>query len=88
MRILVRIFFKDYVVTAYLSDRLFLATGHILLKISSKISSRRLPKMIPSNSQPSVPSVSSVDKFPMIRALRVFRGLSERPPWINFFVTF
>ena len=44
--------------------------------------------MIPSNSQPSVPSVSSVDKFPMIRALRVFRGLSARPPWINFFVTF
>ena len=36
LRILVRIFFKDYVVTAYLSDRLFLATGHILLKISSK----------------------------------------------------
>ena len=45
MRILVRIFFKDYVVTAYLSDRLFLATGHILLKISSKIScARATPK--------------------------------------------
>ena len=24
----------------------------------------------------------------MIRALRVLRGLSELPPWINFFVTF
>ena len=45
LRILVRIFFKDYVVTAYLSDRLFLTTGHILLKISSKIScARATPK--------------------------------------------
>ena len=35
-RILFRILVKDYVVTAYLSDRLFLAIGHILLKISSK----------------------------------------------------
>ena len=33
---LLRILVKDYVVTAYLSDRLFLATGHILLKISFK----------------------------------------------------
>ena len=37
-RILFRILVKDYVVAAYLSDRLFLASGHILLKISSKIS--------------------------------------------------
>ena len=36
LRILFRILVKDYVVTAYLSDRLFLATGHILLKISFK----------------------------------------------------
>ena len=35
-RILFRILVKDYVVTAYLSDRLFLATDHILLKISFK----------------------------------------------------
>ena len=52
-----------------------------LLKISSKISSRRLPTI-------SVSSVSSVDK--KIRALRVLRGSfrvpsvdhSECPPWI------
>ena len=31
-----RIIVKDYVVAAYLSDRLFLALGHILTKISSK----------------------------------------------------
>ena len=46
LRILFRILVKDYVVTAYLSDRLFLATGHILLKISSKISCVSNPKNI------------------------------------------
>ena len=43
--------------------------SNILKKISSKISSVATKK-----------SVSSVDK--KIRALRVLRGLSERPPWI------
>ena len=31
-----KIMVKDYIVAAYLSDRLFLALGHILTKISSK----------------------------------------------------
>ena len=58
--------FKDYVLTAYLSDRLFLAIGHILLKISSKISSVATKKSCP-------PWIKK------IRVLRVLRGLFRVP---------
>ena len=40
-----KIIVKDYVVAAYLNDRLFLAPGHSLKKISSKISCEATPKI-------------------------------------------
>ena len=66
-----KIIVKDYVVAAYLSDRLFLAFGHILIKISSKDFLRsNFQNNSVDNFRRSVSSVCSVDKIPMIRALR------------------
>ena len=49
-RILVRIFFKDYVVTAYLSDRLFLAHGHSLKRFPPRFLALAQPQNIRLNS--------------------------------------
>ena len=61
-----KIIVKDYVVAAYLSDRLFLASGHILTQMPPKISCARATQKHPSNIR-----LNSDD--PTIRVLRVLR---------------
>ena len=58
-----KIIVKDYVVAAYFSDSIFLAIGPNFIKDFPPLFLAKLIKK-------SVSSVCSVDKIPMIRALR------------------
>ena len=63
-----KIIVKDYVVAAYLSDRLFLAIGHIFIRdFLQRFLAKQPPKKYPFNIR-----LNSDD--PMIRVLRVLRG--------------